>query len=285
MKAIIAGYGSIGKRHLANLRSLYPGANIALLRSGTSANSSIPDGADAVFLSTGDAVRFAPDVAIICTPAPFHIACARQMIAAGAHLLIEKPLADTLDGVDEMIAEAQARQRVVLVGYTLAFLPSVRFLRDFLQRNGIGRVLSVHAEVGQYLPDWRPGTDYRNGASARRELGGGALLELSHELHYLQWLFGPVQAVQAVMRTTGTLDIEVEDLVAALLQFHSGAIGTVQLDFVRRTYSRSCRIVGSEGTVEWPCVKRLRCAGQEIANLVYSSVILRLTATRSIFQN
>lgn len=252
MNLLVAGYGSIGRRHAANLRVLHPASTIAVLRSGAAVGTpEALEGVDRVFYDVADAVAFRPDAAFVCTPAPFHVPLSRKLVEVGSHLFLEKPISHTLEGIKELEAAAIARDRVVLVGYTLAFLPAMRFLREFVQSGRIGQVLSVQAAVGQYLPDWRPGTDYRLSASARRDLGGGVLLELSHELHYLRWMLGHVRRVQATIRNTETLGIECEDLAALILEFETGAVGTLQLDFLQRSYSRTCRIIGTEGTVSW----------------------------------
>jgi predicted dehydrogenase len=252
MRALIAGYGSIGRRHLANLRRLFPFARIALLRSGAGGQSaSPPAGADEVFYDLEQAAAYGPDVALVCNPSSHHLPVARRLLASGAHLFVEKPLADDLEGVEELLGQCAAAGRTLMVGYNLVFLPSLEFVKDFLSQGRVGRVLSVRAEVGQYLPDWRPGSDYRAGASARRELGGGALLELSHELHYLHWLFGDVERVQAAVIRSGELEIDVEDLVEMLLHFQGGVLASVHLDFLQRTYARSCKIIGSTGTLVW----------------------------------
>ncbi len=107
------------------------------------------------------------------------------------------------------------------------------------------------ADVGQYLPDWRPGTDYRDGITARLALGGGALLELSHEIDLMSWIAGPIKAVMARMRRIGNLDIETEDCVDLVFDFSGGASGTAHLDLLQRIPQRSVRVIGSEGTLEW----------------------------------
>lgn len=252
MNALVVGHGSIGQRHLANLRQLLPQARIGVLRSGASGVAGAPPvGADELFYDIEAAVAFTPAIALICSPSTFHVAVARRLLKAGAHLFVEKPLAAELSGVDDFLAECRAANRVLFVAYNMVFLPSLEFVRDTIKSGKLGRVLSVRAEVGQYLPDWRPTTDYRTGASARRDLGGGVLLELSHELHYLSWLFGSVSSVQSSVIRTGELDCEVEDLAELLLKYRDGPLVSVHLDFLQRTYSRSCKVIGTSGTLIW----------------------------------
>ena len=115
-------------------------------------------------------------MAVIASPAPFHLATGQALAEVGVHLLIEKPLSASLDGVTQLLETCQKLGTVLLTGYNLRFLPSLQRFRDLLDESVIGKVLSVRCEIGQDLRSWRPDSDYRQGVSARRDLGGGALL-------------------------------------------------------------------------------------------------------------
>jgi predicted dehydrogenase len=142
-----------------------------------------------------------------------------------------------------------------LTGYNLRFLPSLQRFRALLNEQTIGRVLSARCEAGQYLPTWRPDADYRQSVSARRELGGGVLLELSHELDYLRWIFGEVDWVQATLTRQSGLDVDVEDSAHLILGFNAEQgpppIASVYLDFVRRDTTRACTAIGEAGSLRW----------------------------------
>lgn len=128
---LVAGYGSIGKRHLGNLRQMFPQAEIAVLRSAVASRDSVvPPGADLVFHDF-DAVRvFAPQAAIVATPATHHVDLTRRLLALGCHVLLEKPIAATHEAVPEMIAEARRSGRVLMIGYNLVFTPAMTAFRD-----------------------------------------------------------------------------------------------------------------------------------------------------------
>jgi len=138
-----------------------------------------------------------------------------------------------------------------MVGYNFRFYPPLQALRDALLDGRIGRLLSLRAEVGQYLPDWRPSRDYRESTTARRDLGGGALLELSHEFDYIRWLAGEVTQVSAQVAKLSDLDIDVEDTVEMVCRFASGAVGSVHLDLTQRPGTRTCRLAGTNGALTW----------------------------------
>lgn len=255
-RILIVGLGSIGTRHLRLARSLVPHADIRVLRRAVGA---VPEDASGCFAELGAALAFQAQIAVIATPASLHLPVAQALAEAGAHLLVEKPLAASPEGVVRLIRTCRSRSRVLLVGYNLRFLPSLRRFREAVREGLVGKVLSVRCEVGQHLADWRPGADYRDTASARRELGGGALLELSHELDYLRWIFGEVHWVSACLRKQSTLEIDVEDTAHLLLGFagsgQRGLIASANLDFIRQDPTRTCTAIGERGTVCWDGVQ------------------------------
>ncbi|OOY11997.1 hypothetical protein BMG00_13070 [Thioclava marina] len=265
---LVAGLGSIGRRHLRLVRARLPEAQIMVLRHSGCSESVV--GADFCTTELEEALDFAPQVAVIATPAPYHAAPAIALVRAGTHILVEKPMAASAADARALAAEAQATGVVLQVGYNLRFLESLATFRAAVLGGEIGRVGSVRAEVGQYLPDWRPGTDFRAGVSARSELGGGALLELSHEIDYLRWIFGEVTRLRGWLGQQGGLGIDVEDTVHMLLEFASplpdrsdGAapVAVVTLDFIRRDTLRRCTAIGETGTLTWDGVSsQLRLA-------------------------
>lgn len=249
---LIVSLGSIGRRHLRNLRMLFPDSKIGVLRLTENRVDGCIDGANAFFSTMEEAIAFAPDAAIIASPASTHEKVACALASHGIHLLIEKPLACDRASATKIINACEAAQVVCMVGYNLRYKKSMVYLRELLLKGVIGNVLSVRAEVGQHLSTWRPEQDYRHGVSARKELGGGALLELSHELDYLVWFFGIPDAVQCVMGHYSDLEIEVEDLVELTMRYNRPhRIVSVHLDFIQQTPTRTCRLIGSKGTIIW----------------------------------
>ena len=112
----------------------------------------------------------------------------------------------------------------------------------------------VRCEIGQYLPDWRPGTDYRTSVSAQRALGGGVLLELSHELDMLRWIFGEVDWLSGWIGRQGALEVDVEDCVMIQMGFSGGPVAQLGMDFLRRDTARTCTAIGTQGSLRWDAV-------------------------------
>ena len=246
--------GSIGKRHLRNTRSLLPNARIAVWRQHTAIDGVMPEGADEVATSLQAALAFAPDAVLVSSPASEHIANARPFAQRHIPLFLEKPLAARSGDLGDFPALCAASRGFTMVGYVLRFLPALHAIRQYLADGLLGQVHTARVEVGQYLPDWRPGSDYRQGVSGQDKLGGGALLELSHEIDYTTWLFGWPQSLQCSRARLSPLEIDVEDSAHLLLEYPGKRI-CLQLDFLQRVANMAVQIVGSKGTLTADLVK------------------------------
>ena len=203
-----------------------------------------------------EAKQFFPEISVICTPASEHLDIAHSLLSVGSHLLIEKPLSNSQVGVVDLVKECQNNEKKMVVGYNLRFLNSLNQFKGYLDYGIVGDSLSVRCEVGQYLPNWRPDFDYRLSVSARENRGGGVLLELSHEIDYLMWIFGEIEWVQAILSKQSKLEIDVEDSAHLILGFcrsgsRTGLIATLNLDFIRHDASRKCIVIGEKGTLLW----------------------------------
>jgi predicted dehydrogenase len=247
---LVVGSGSIGRRHLRNLRALGFQRLAACDLDRARLDPVVAELGIQPFTGFEAALDAArPDLVFVCTPPVSHVSLALRAVRSGAHVFVEKPLSNTLDGVDDLIAEAEAGGRTVQVGYNMRYHPGLGILRQMLADRVIGRVLWVQAEVGQYLPDWRPWQDYRRSYTASREMGGGAILDASHELDYTMWLFGkPVEVACMAGRVSG-LEMNVEDCATLLLRFSDGMQAGVHMDLIQRRYSRTCKLVGELGTL------------------------------------
>jgi predicted dehydrogenase len=248
---LVVGLGSIGRRHLANLRRLRPDSRIAALRRSVD-GTPLPPECEAQFSSLDDARSFRPDAVILAGPAPTHVPLARTFVELGAPVLIEKPLSHDLEGLADLMAAARQGGTPVMVGYNLRFDPSLQAVRAALLAGEVGAPRLVRAEVGQYLPSWRPGADYRTTVSAQSALGGGALLELSHEIDYVYWMLGLPDRVSCRGGRLSDLEIDVEDFCEISLHYDAQpCVVSIHLDFLQRIPVRQCRIVGAGGTLLW----------------------------------
>ena len=251
MRFLIVGCGSIGERHIRNLQSMSAGEiwihdinseQLALIGKKYGVRT---------YASFDEALKHRVDALIICVPPSLHIPFALRGAEHDANLFIEKPLSHTLDGVDSLLEQAQAKGLVVFVGYNLRFHTGLRLVKQFLDEDKIGKVLSARVEVGQYLPDWHPWQDYRQMYTAKGKMGGGIILDGSHEIDYIRWLLGEVKEISCFAGKLSNLEVETEDTAEIILKFDNGALAGVHLDFVQRAYSRSCKLIGEKGTIIW----------------------------------
>jgi len=195
-------------------------------------------------------------VTVVCSPASTHMLYAQIFADNKSSIFIEKPISTSPNGIKNLIKTCEQNRTVLQVGYNLRFSVSLQKFKEIVGSGQLGVLQKIECETGQYLPDWRLESDYRVGVSARKELGGGVLLELSHEIDYLRWIFGEVIWVSGELTTESDLEIDVEDTARFKMGFHdmsdlNGLVADVSLDFVRRTPSRICRVYGSIANLEW----------------------------------
>lgn len=240
LRVVVIGTGSIGRRHLENLREL-----------GCEVSSVSRTPGEERLGSLEEAEAWAPDAVVIATPTSEHVSALRWAVERGIHAYVEKPLVAYAEGVAELLDEADAAGVVVATGYNLRFHPALEAVRVAVTEGRIGRLFSVRAEVGQYLPDWHPREDYRVSYVARRELGGGALLTLSHELDYVRWIAGEVVSCRGVVARVSSLELDVDDVAELVCRHERGVLSSVHVDLVDRSYNRRSRWVGEEGTISW----------------------------------
>ena len=261
----MVGLGAIGQRHLRNLRTLL-GNDVEILAYRTRGNPEVLT--DTLKVEEGScleekynlqiitdldqALCRKPDAVFVCNPSSLHIPTAIKAAQAGCNLFVEKPLSHNFKHVKALISLVESRNIKTVVGYQMRFHPCLLRLRTLLQEQIIGRVLTVRAEVGEYLPGWHTYEDYRQTYGARQDLGGGAVLSQIHELDYLYWLFGIPKHVYALGDHLSSLEIDVEDTVEILMScFKDGYLIPVSLhqDYLQRPPNRTCQVIGDTGKI------------------------------------
>jgi predicted dehydrogenase len=250
MKFIVAGLGSIGRRHLHNLAALGE-RDVVLYRTH---KSTLPEDDLQGYPQETDLDQVLanhPDGVIVSNPTSKHLDAAIPAAKAGAHLLLEKPISNDLDRVDELAAAVQASGSRVLVGFQFRFHPTLNIARELIREGAIGQVISARAHWGEYLPNWHPWEDHRTGYAARKDLGGGVVLTLCHPLDYLRWMFGEVDNLWAYTATASELGTDVDALAEIAMKFQNGVVGTIHLDYLQRPGSHTLEIYGTGGSMRW----------------------------------
>jgi len=222
MNSLVVGYGSIGARHARILTELGNRTSVVSHRQ--------VDYPICYHQLEEAIIKEEPAYVIIANETSRHKETLDELVQLNYRgvILVEKPLFDKVEDVT-------ALPENVFVGYNLRFHPLVVRLRDLLHGE---TVISVQAYVGQYLPDWRPATDYRSSYSASREKGGGALRDLSHELDYLLWLFGSWQRVSAIGGQFSSLEISSDDSYSLLISCDCCPALSLQMNYVDRRIRR-----------------------------------------------
>ncbi len=253
MKFLLVGLGSIGKKHLSIIRSIYPSAEIVAVSS--KAIEDFPD-ASGIVKSLAEISDFKPDYAVVASPSTNHLSDALSILQkTNAHVLIEKPLSNHYDDVlifERMIQDVYPTRSVV-VGYNLRFSSALDFFKKIICADYVGKIQAIDVVCHSYLPDWRPNEDYSQTVTARSDLGGGVLLELSHELDYLTWVFGLPKWVTCCKGQFSKLNIDVDDSANLLIGYQSPTMDQfycqVSLNFFSPVKQRYCTVMGSEGVV------------------------------------
>lgn len=251
MKFLIAGLGSIGRRHFRNLVALDE-KDIVLLRTR---KGTLPDSELAgypVETDLNEALKkHKPDAVIVANPTSMHLDVAIPAAQAGCSILLEKSVSHSLERLDVLEKAAEKSGSRILVGFQFRYHPTLNKARELIQSNTLGRILTVHAHWGEYLPQWHPWEDYRQSYAARADLGGGVIVTLTHPLDYLCFLLGEVESLWSFNGHISPLDVDVEDVAEIGLKFASGAVGGVHLNYFQRPPVHRLEIVGTDGTLRW----------------------------------
>ncbi len=248
MRILLIGLGSVGKRHLRNILSLgYTDVSV-ISRSGKLPVEFL---SLKVYSIVEDALQNnSYDTVFICTPSSQHITDLLQLLNDKVqNIYIEKPVSHNYKNINDVLGKTGDYTNKIIVGFDLHFHPAVQKAKELIDEKKIGEIISVNAFVGQHLSQWRPYEDYKKGMSAKKETGGGVLLDLIHEFDYLYWLLGDVETVACNKINSGTLEIKTEEAADVLLKFSNGAIGSVHLDYLQPLLIRNCIFTGSKGTI------------------------------------
>lgn len=247
------GCGSIGMRHVGHLLRL---GDVTVEAADTSLE--ICETAKSrfgikAFVNPEEALERDPDCVLVCTPANSHVPVALAALEAGAHVFIEKPISTNMDGLAALVQKANEYGRTVQVGYNLRYHPAMQAMKRMVESGRLGQVLIAHAEFGLYLNKWWPGRDYRNSYMAHADLGGGLLMDASHEIDSLLWFLGEVEEVAAIGGKLSLLEIDGADAIKVVMKMKSGAVASLHLDCLQPTYTREYMLAGEGTCLRWDC--------------------------------
>lgn len=241
----VLGMGSIGLRHAQNLKALGLdpiGYDPDPARRQLAENKGIQTSAN-----REDTVEGAHGV-IVASPNAFHLEDLAFALSHNCHVFVEKPLAHTDKGVEDLLKGADASGLIVFTGFNLRFHPCVQRAEEALRANVIGKLLWARLTCASYLPSWRPNTDYTNGYAADR-VSGGVLFDNCHEIDLANHLFGQGSVIGASAQNSGTLEIDSEDCADLILRHIGGMVSVLHLDYITRPAYRVTEIIGEDGRI------------------------------------
>lgn len=273
MRVLFCGLGGIGQRHLRNLRTLLgDGLEVHAYRVRRNReklldNLSIAPDADlevdyaiTVHTELDQALAAKPDAVYVCNPSSLHTPIALAAAKAGAHVFIEKPVANSLVGLDELLEIARAGGLICYVGYNFRFHPGLNRMKELIDARFFGNILSVRSEIGEYLPNWHRYEDYRQMYAAREDLGGGVILSQIHEMDLIYWFFGLPKTIACRGGKLSKLEIDVEDTASSLMQYegpHGRFPIMLHQDFLQRPPVRTFKVSGDAGMAEIDLIRNI----------------------------
>ena len=266
MNVLFIGLGGIGQRHLRILNELFPEYKITAYRKNKrtfeicdnlkiNKRVNIEDKYSIIsFNSIDQALKSSPDFAIVSNPTSLHVSTALQLAKEKIPILIEKPLSDSTEGLDELVHLSEVNNTFIMVGYMMRFNPCAKLLKQYIDDGALGRIYNIIINVNSYMPSWHEYEDYKEFYAGRKDLGGGVILTEIHEIDLLHWFFGPPIRVTAIGGKMSNLDIEVEDTVSVIMEQnhnkHTFPI-SINMSFVQKTPLRDFLILGEYGQLKW----------------------------------
>jgi len=275
LNLLVIGCGSIGERHIYNLKKMgvkkLAICDIDKQRSNyVSKKYKIKN-----FYDLNSALAYKPDVSFICTYPTSHVSIAKNCIQSNSHVFIEKPISSNLKGVRNLLQTADRRGVKVAVGYNTRFDKGLNLIKKQLQKSKIFPLLSIHSQFGNNIRYWHPGTKFQEHYILKK--GSGIILDDSHEYDYIRWLLNDeVDSVYCQIKKMKSIKTQTDSLASFLLKFKNGVIANLITDYVRPKYERHCEIIGEKGSFTWEQIPLSKSSWKN-----YSSK-LRIKTTRNL---
>ena len=265
-KLLIIGLGSIGQRYFRILKSYWPNLDIFLLKLTKNSNEFSEQNHSKIYYSFDEVLKLNIDVAIVASPSTFHFQHCQKLLENSIHVLVEKPLAHKLLNFNILQNLIKRHSLIFNVGYTMHFDPAGNYFKKLLNQEKFENYSEVYIKCRSFLPNWRPNIDYKSSVSAKAELGGGVLLELSHEIDYAIWFFGMIKSVSCNLYNSGTLDIDVYDTAEIILKTESSLTINIDLDFCSKKDIRYCQLLTTNSSFKWDIIKKAVLVQDKVGN-------------------
>jgi len=244
---LIIGGGSIGQRHILNLKKIGLCQIYVLKRKH---DYKFQEKFNVIVITNvNELVNKKIDATFICTPTSLHLEGILIAKKLNSHVFVEKPLTNNKSTLNQ-IKKINFNNKVFFIGFMLRFHPSFLIIKKLINNNRIGKWYNARFEFGSWLPNWHPNENYKLGYAARRDMGGGVINTISHELDMILNLFGVPKNIKGFKKNLNILEIDVEEITELVFDYPLGLI-SLHLDYLQKDYDRRVRILGSEGSINW----------------------------------
>jgi len=255
MKYLFCGLGSIAERHISNLLLIGETDIIAYRRNDLPLRTIKKR--IKTFTNINEALSQKPDVAFITTPSAFHTPLALILAKNNCYLFIEKPLSTSFNEIGKLKKIVKKKKLSVQIGFMMRYHPAIKKIKELLSKNTIGEPIFARVDWGEYLPAWHPWEDYKKSYSASKELGGGPIFTLCHDIDLMSWFFGKPKSVYALANNRSSLSISTEHCAELLFHYPNKLIVEIHLDFLQLPPKRTWEIVGTDGKIQYDYYKNL----------------------------
>lgn len=245
-KILFVGMGSIGRRHLQNIKKIIPKVKVGALRNNeTHLNQEFSELIDFEYYNLEEAKKFNPEIVFVTNPTFLHIETALEFVNKVSGIFIEKPVSDDVEKVHKLMDENQ--NTIIHVACPLRFHPALQFIKNNI--NSFSKISNIHIVSGSYLPYWRPEQDYRELYCSKKDMGGGVSLDMIHEIDYIRWIFGDIKEGYFGSSKISELDLETEDVSYGIWKLKNGVLCEIHLDYFSKVPERYLKIVTKENVI------------------------------------
>ena len=253
MKSIcVVGVGSIGRRQIDNFKKYFEKIDIVDVRADRIEEARSLFNIDEDFDSYVDAFNKRNyDAVAITVPPHLHLPVAEVAVNNGSNLFIEKPLGMSVSGWNKISDLCNKNNLISYIGYNHRHIPLTTEFKKIIDSGKIGEILHGNMRWGSYLPDWHPWEDYREFYMAKKEQGGGALLDESHGIDLVRYILGNAKEVFAMIDKISNLQITSDDSAFLTLRMDNNVLVQINFDLTSRTPRAEFELIGTEGTIIW----------------------------------
>ena len=254
MKILFYGVGSIGQRHIKNLRHLYGNeCSIISYKSKTYYNEDnqfLSSNNVKVFLNENEAYAENPDIVFVTNPTFLHYKSIKQAINHNCHIFVEKPICLNSNEIIDIDKINQEKKLIIFIGYCLRYNKIIKKLKNKIEKKVLGKLYTIDINFSSFLPKLHPWRDYKHIYRNKKKNGGDVIYEFSHELDYMFWIFGDPLKINAKFGRLGNFKSDTDDFFSGLVEMKSNAILQITLSYLSVKPKRYCRIVGEKGIAE-----------------------------------